>query len=105
MAGFAENNRQQQDDSRRRRERVQQQFRLRLLLFLRRAAELRIHARRKFYLRRDLFLRVGNERRHVASFWIAGDGLPPPRAIVQNRVTPGREKNIGQLFQRHLSAL
>jgi len=34
---------------------VQEQFRLRLLLFLRRAAELRIDARRKFHLRCNLF--------------------------------------------------
>jgi hypothetical protein len=84
---------------------MQQQFRLRRFLCLRRATEFRIHARRKFHLRRQLFLRVRHERPHVAPRRIASDRLPPPRPVVQNNIAPCRERNVRQFFQRQTPAL
>ena len=90
---------QQHDDARRRQQGMQQQLVPGLCLFFCRATEFRIHAGREFHLLRHLLLRLGHERGHVASGRIAGDGLPPPRAVMQDGVTAGGKKNLGQLIQ------
>ena len=76
---------------------MQQQFPARGPLGFRGAFKFQVNPRRERDLRPNFLLGLGDKAAHITPPRIAGDGLPAPRPVMQNRMGPRSQGNLREL--------